>query len=366
MAPSTTLKKTQLYWLCQVLGWSFYIIINSVFFGMGRDPGAREFLVYFLMLPAGIGITHAYRLLAIRIGILSRQIPAQLVFIVAFSLLKAVVFFGAILLFSRLAGLQLFPIDAVYMIESVLNFTSIFWLWNVIYFGFRYFQNYKLSEINALRYLAASRQSELDNLKAQLNPHFIFNCLNSIRALIDENPHRAKTAVTTLSAILRNTLITGRSREITVADELSLVNDYLMLEKIRYEERLEYSIDVPKDLMQRMIPPFIIQSQVENAVKHGLSRQPGRCNIAVTASDDGDWLTLTVTNTGTLGTAEPLTGVGLRNSAQRLRLLYGRQASIDVAQDGAMVRVTVRIPRGVGNVPADKELIIHDHESDHR
>ena len=163
-----------------------------------------------------------------------------------------------ILALSKAFGLALVDLTPVEVFESVINFAVIFCLWNVIYFGFQYFQNYKRSEINSLRYLAASRESELNNLKSQLNPHFIFNCMNSIRALIDENPGKAKTAVTQLSNILRNTLLIDKSKEILLKDELMLVRDYLNLEQIRYEERLCYEFKIQEEVMNVFIPPFII------------------------------------------------------------------------------------------------------------
>src|ERR1043165_10165608 len=101
------LKKSQLYWFCQVFGWSFYIIVNSIFFGLSRQPGPGEYLVYFLMMPVGIGISHAYRALILRLHILSKSIPLQLVYIVVFSFIKGMVFFLAILALSRISGLQL-------------------------------------------------------------------------------------------------------------------------------------------------------------------------------------------------------------------------------------------------------------------
>jgi two-component system, LytTR family, sensor kinase len=357
------MKKTQLYWFCQVFGWSFYIMVNSLFFGLSREPGLREFMVYFFMLPAGIGITHAYRLVILRINILTGKIPAQLLFIIGSSFLLAGLFFLTILLFSALLGLQLGRLEPMYITESVLNFTSIFWLWSVIYFAFQYFQNYKRSEINALRYLAASRQSELENLRAQLNPHFIFNCLNSIRALIDESPTSAKKAVTTLSSILRNTLVSGRSREITIADELSLVEDYLALEKIRYEERLEFRIEISAELRQMLIPPFLIQSQVENAIKHGLSQHPGKCEIEITGSESQGKLHISVSNTGALKSDKPETGIGLSNSAQRLSLLYGPEASIRLDAVQGRVIVMIEIPSERTRKQDTNETLAQLHES---
>ena len=145
----------------------------------------------------------------------------------------------------------------------------IFSIWNIIYFGFHYFQNYKRSEIDSLRYLAASKESQLMSLKSQLNPQFIFNCMDSIRALIDEDPIKAKDSVTRLSSILRSTLLLNKRKEVTVKEELELVKNFLDLEHVRYEDRLNYTIESSALVNDCLLPPFIIQSQVENAIKHG-------------------------------------------------------------------------------------------------
>jgi two-component system, LytTR family, sensor kinase len=296
------------------------------------------------MLPIGIGVSHFYRSLIIRFKILELKIPTQLVCIVLFSFLKGFVFFGMILTLSKTFGLTLADITAVDVFESVINFAVIFCLWNVIYFGFQYFQNYKQSEINSLRYLAASRESELNNLKAQLNPHFIFNCMNSIRALIDENPAKAKTSVTQLSNILRNTLLMDKSKEIFLRDEMDLVQDYLNLEQIRYEERLNYEFKIAHDVMKLFIPPFIIQSQVENAIKHGISKLPGKGVIIIEAFKVETNLWIRILNTGKINSQTPLTGVGFKNSIHRLELLYGNQSKISIAEVSDLVVVEINIP----------------------
>lgn len=249
-----------------------------------------------------------------------------------------------ILALSKAFGLMLADLTAVDVSESVINFAVIFCLWNVIYFGFQYFQNYKRSEINSLRYLAASRESELNSLKAQLNPHFIFNCMNSIRALIDEDPVKAKTAVTQLSNILRNTLLLDKSKEILLKDEISLVKDYLNLEKIRYEERLTYEFKISEDVMHVFIPPFIIQSQVENAIKHGISKLPGKGIISIEALHSDPGLRIRISNTGKINSQTPLTGVGFKNSIHRLGLLYGKAGKISIAEVNDLVVVEITIP----------------------
>ena len=307
--------------------------------------------MYFLTLPIGIVISHLYRLFVIRIKLLERILPVQLISIVFFSVIKGVLFFSMTLFLSQIIGLPTEDLNLVFVLESVINFTVIFCLWNIIYFGFHYFQNYKKSEINSLRYLAASKESQLMSLKAQLNPHFIFNCMNSIRALIDEDPLKAKDAVTRLSNILRNTLLLNKKKEITIKEEMNLVTNYLDLEHIRYEERLNYQIHIDEDVYTCLIPPFIIQSQVENAIKHGISTIPGKGNISIEASVKEDALMIKVSNTGKLNTKAPLTGVGFKNSIQRIELLYGNEGNLKISEQGDLVVVDIHLPLKKSETP---------------
>jgi two-component system, LytTR family, sensor kinase len=300
--------------------------------------------MFFLTLLFGIAITHFYRSLLIKLKILSLRLSRQLVYMIVFSFLKGLVFCLITLGLYKLFGLIKYEITVIDISSSILNFTVIFCLWNIIYFGFHYFQNYKLAEINSLRYLAASKESELNNLKAQLNPHFIFNCMNSIRALIDENPVNAKSAITQLSNILRTTLLMNKRKEISLKEEMELVQDYLKLEHIRYEERLHYEFNIEDQIGTCRIPPFIIQSQVENAIKHGISTLQGNGRINVHALKVGEYLKITVSNTGKLNSETPLTGVGFKNSIQRLELLYGSRGKISIKEEQDLVVVDITLP----------------------
>ncbi|MBA2612242.1 MAG: histidine kinase [Bacteroidetes bacterium] len=295
-------------------------------------------------MPIGIGISHVYRLIIINQKVLNFKIPLQLFLIVLFSFIKAFFFFFMTVGLSKVLGLTKMDLSYVYISSSVINFTVVFCLWNVIYFGFQYFQNYKRTEINSLSYLAASRESELNNLKAQLNPHFMFNSMNSIRALVDEDPAKAKIAITQLSNILRKTLLMDKGKEILLKDEITLVKDYLNLEHIRYEERLSYEFKIADDVQNSCIPPFIIQTQVENAIKHGISKLPGNGNIIIEAFKLLNILKIKVSNTGKLNTETPLTGVGFKNSIQRLELLYGNHGKIFINELNNFVVVEINIP----------------------
>lgn len=296
------------------------------------------------MLLAGIFISHGYRTLVIRTGVLTKKIPFQLFYMVLFSFLKGILFFLVILIQWKIIGIRLSSLSLISSFEYILNFSGVFCMWNVIYFGFHYFQNYRRAEINSLKYLAASREWELNHLKAQLNPHFIFNCMNSIRALIDENPEKAKTAITRLSNLLRNTLILDKNREIPLEKELQLVRDYLDLEKIRFEERLNYSLEVTESALVQILPPFLVQSQVENAIKHGISKLPGPGEIRIKALIEDEQLKISIMNTGKINTQQPLTGVGFQNSIQRIDLLYGKNAGITIHEEEHWVILAIHLP----------------------
>jgi two-component system LytT family sensor kinase len=173
----------------------------------------------------------------------------------------------------------------------------------------------------------------------------MFNSMNSIRALIDEDPAKAKEAVTQLSNILRNTLLMNKNKEIFLEEELKIVKDYLALEHIRYEERLKYDLDIEEGALKINVPPLIVQAQVENAIKHGISKLPKGGKVIVSAKIINKDLFLEVNNTGQLSNEQSETGFGLANSKHRLDLLYGNKASIEIANTNTNeVSVKIKIP----------------------
>jgi LytS/YehU family sensor histidine kinase len=216
-------------------------------------------------------------------------------------------------------------------------------LWGIIYFAVKFFQNFKQSEIRNLELRAAKTEIELNSFKAQMNPHFMFNSLNSIRALIDENPKKAKEAITLLSGILRNTLMLGKKQLVPFNEELDLVKKYLSIEKIRFEERLliEYSIDDKSS--SRTIPPFMMQTIVENGIKHGISRLKDGGYIKIKAQVDSSFFTISIVNSGKFG-SENDTGIGLSNTRKRLELIYNGRASFEIEGNNGDVTATLKLP----------------------
>lgn len=338
-------RKQHIYWSCQFAGWLFYAIVNLLFFGLSYRTSFKDILYYFFWFVTGIALTHLYRFFIIRYRIMSLQIVYQLLFVTVSSVVLSVLFFFANFVLGSVSGLITGRIDVVSSLEVIINTAIPFILWSLLYFGFNYLQNYKRTEIQNLRWEASRNEIELNKLKSQLNPHFMFNSMNSIRALVDEDPAKAKEAITQLSNILRNTLLMNKSKEIPLEEELKIVKDYLALEKIRYEERLEYAFDNSPESLLKNVPPLIVQTQVENAIKHGISKLPAGGRVTVRSAIIKNELIIDVINTGQISTEKTDTGFGLINSKQRLELLYGSTAAIDIKNtDTNNVHVKLTIP----------------------
>ena len=229
--------------------------------------------------------------------------------------------------------------------QYLFNFMKPLAIWMLIYFFFQYSKKQLDMEREKNQLERAIQETEGKVLRAQMNPHFVFNALNSIRALITEDPNKAKKGINQLSKLLRSSLLTERKKTITIAEELDTIIDYLNLEKIRYEERLTWKVDVAKEIIQAHIPPMLLQTLVENAIKHGIAHSSKEGLIDIRGEILGDQIHLQVINPGNLKSRGESTGIGLINSQNRLTLLFGETAHIDLKPlDKNRVLASVTIP----------------------
>ena len=219
--------------------------------------------------------------------------------------------------------------------------------WLVIYFVVVRARERRFAELRQSELARALQFAELRLLKSQLNPHFLFNALNTIRSLIAYDPSRAQDAVTRLASTLRYTLSSSQDELVTLAQELEIVNDYLELESKRFDERLSVELDVPPAVKGIRIPVMLLQTLVENAIKHGIAELPSGGVLHIRAAIEGDELAITVANPKPpTSSASAQDGVGLRNSAERLRLLSGNRGGLELdLTDPNVATVRIRIPR---------------------
>ena len=182
-------------------------------------------------------------------------------------------------------------------------------------------------------------------LKSQINPHFIFNSLNNIRSLVLEDPERARTMITNLSGLLRYSVQFSHHEKVRLEDELQVVKNYLKLESIQYEDRLQYKLEINEETLDLKIPPMVIQILVENAIKHGIAELPAGGEVRIRTKLIKNDLIVEVLNTGRLKTEVTGTGIGLQNASERLNMLFGKLSTLTVENyDSDKVMAKFSIP----------------------
>lgn len=189
------------------------------------------------------------------------------------------------------------------------------------------------------------KNTELRMLRSQINPHFLFNSLNSIRSLISEDLDRARWGVTQLSSFLRKTLVMSERYTVSIKEEIDCVTSYIEMEKIRFEERIHFSVDCDDSLLDMEVPPMILQGLVENAVKHGVSKRKDPTHIAVRIYTDERFLYLKTTNNGIITTDRNSTHIGKKNTIARIKIMYGSTAGFSLTETNGNVIATILIPR---------------------
>ena len=220
------------------------------------------------------------------------------------------------------------------LLSGLFNNFFLIALWVLIYAVYHYIEKNRNNQIDKLKLEAVVKSLELKTIKSHINPHFIFNALNSIRALVDENPPRARTAITELSNILRSSLQVEKQETVTLSQELDIVNDYLALEQMRFEERLKVELYIDRATLNEPVPPMMLQTLVENAIKHGISKQEAGGKIEIHALYVGNTFELNVVNTGNLllSKNEDNKGFGIKATQDRLNLLFQNHARFEIRE----------------------------------
>ncbi|NTV74401.1 MAG: histidine kinase [Holophaga sp.] len=219
-------------------------------------------------------------------------------------------------------------------------------MWAVLggFHGFLLYKGMKARELEAAQLEASLTLARNQMLLAQFQPHFLFNALNSISALIHTDPLAADRMVARLGDLLRLNLDAEASQELPLEKEMALVDAFLAIEKVRFQDRLEVEVDIPPDLAKAPVPKFLLQPLVENALKHGLAPRARPGKLLIRATREAPWLTLEVQDNGAgfEGTRE---GVGLRNTRARLLMLYHENQRLEIfSVPDKGTRVVVRIP----------------------
>ncbi|WP_374950035.1 sensor histidine kinase [Mucilaginibacter sp.] len=241
-----------------------------------------------------------------------------------------------------------YPVPYLELLVNIVPLMVLLLVWNLIYLSYHLIRRYHITEIEKWKLEAEVQKANLGVLKAQINPHFLFNSLNNIRALILEDPNLAREMLTRFSELFRYALQHGDKKEVTMTEELQVLTQFVDLLKVQYEDKLLFELNVDPNALPEMVPPMILQLLVENAVKHGIAVVPGGGKIGVRISRSDRELDIIVTNTGTLlqkNDLEDSLGIGLPNIKNRLELLYGLSASLSIREEADMVYVNINIKK---------------------
>ncbi|MGJ8736828.1 sensor histidine kinase [Zobellia laminariae] len=345
----TPRNKAFFFYTLQIIGW--YVGQLTIFF---MDGFSSSFQYYFAITGglAGIIATSLYRIYLknnIDFEVFDKQSIVRFTF----------AFFGCCGLYYSLSELTNIIYDSIWTktpfeLEFISDHdgffevaTSVFvmiFLWTIAYFTIKFIIEQNKNHLKNLELNATLREAQLNTLKGQVNPHFLFNSINNVRGLMLEDVGKSQEMISKLSEMLEYAFAKNTVDAIPLCEELEMVENYIALSKIQMEERLQYVEKINEEALQIPIPPMIIQLLIENAAKHGIANLKEGGTIALKVAKDDENLFITVANTGELKIAKDSTQLGLKNIRQRLRLLYGQRASFLLQEIEGGVVASIKIP----------------------
>ncbi len=334
------------YWTCQILGWLTFAVL-SIILSSNNSPNLAYADIAFSIF--GLTVSHLSR-----VYIYAKwwnkynmeQILYRLLGLVPAVALLLGGFYLLLIYFTQVGSTKI-----TLKIASNIFFSSliIYACWNLLYFIFKFIARNRKLFIERLQMENSVKSLEIKTIKNNLQPHFIFNALNSIRALVDEDPTRARESITQLSNILRNSIQTNKVETVFLHQELEIVKDYLCLESIRYEERLSVVYEIEDNTLQLPVPPMMLQTLVENAIKHGIAATVNGGKIIIKSFIKSNMHYITIGNTGQYvpGGSKAATsdGFGLESTIDRLKFLFGEAATLAIKNiNHENVLLTIQIP----------------------
>lgn len=318
--------------------------INYTFFIVGKFNLELfwSFIMYALL---GILSTHIFKLIIKRKHLFEQKTIRIWILAFASTLIISSIISLVSFLPSAMQDFSVFikTITLIDVIGTVINWSRYVGVWVIIYFMYKILQQNSAIQSEKLRVENLAKTTELELLKLQLNPHFLFNALNSIKALVVINPEQSRDAIVKLSELLRFTLQYGKERLIPLNDELQEVRKYLELEQLRFGSRLNIHYNIAENTLSQTIPPATILTLAENAIKHGIAKQIGDATIAISTYLEAEHLAVTITNSGFYEPSNGI-GIGLNHITKRLEEVFNGTAIFTIEPQNDTVVATFKVP----------------------
>ncbi len=336
------------YVICQLCGWLLLYALISVSAWLRPIFTPVELLYALVLIGSSAVGSHLIRA-GYKRQSRSKAIWQQVCFLLICSTLVAAI--ATLLLLVTAFSLAQFgvtnPIPAPqrwFVAKVVFTGNFINMLLALLFWSALYFSVIKVRQLRQTSELLKS--SQLDALISQLNPHFLFNAINNIRALILEDPARARDMLARLADMLRYSLSKDDQVKVPLSTEVAIVHEYIALCSIQFEDRLRFVIDADTSCQQALLPKLLLQLCVENAIKHGISKQVDGGSIQVRIAKQDEMLDIRIWNDGELTNADNAPGLGLQNIRQRLALLYpdSKQTGMTLYREQDQVCTHIRLP----------------------
>jgi sensor histidine kinase YesM len=340
-----------LFWSLQIGGWGLFTLLNLagrqyfVHFHFSELVNSIVLGVCLIISTGGLRKFYQYKLKA-------KSLLTGFLQILVCSMIAAL---GTILLYAVVIVPNQVAIfntkDELLWQQILLSSPMIFFLilaWSAIYVMFKKQQQLKYAQQEQDTLVQSLKAARLEVLLSQINPHFIFNAINNIRALILEDTNKARDMLADLSGVMRYTMQIDREELILFSEEIEVVKQFIALNKLQFEDKLQVQYNVVDKTLNYSLPPMILQLLIENALKHGIGKLKQGGKVVITSQSYEHYWTITVENSGELllDTAQnhENPGVGIKNIKQRLSLVYGEQASFSLASSSRGVIATIKLP----------------------
>lgn len=344
-------NQSRFFWILQFAGWGFINLTSVLFF---KEFGL-QFVLYNVItgIVIGVGVTSLLR------NYLKKRVTLENFTFKEFGhiligVAVAGAFYGLLNYGFGYAYAKLGPEiseDELRVLKAFANiwllvFNSLFIIgsWVVCYLVIKLLLKLNKDRIARLQMSDNLKEAQLNTLKGQINPHFMFNSLNNIRGLMLEDVEKSREMLTKLSEMLRYSLTKNSLDGIAVEEELEMVENYIALSKIQLEDRLSYTYNIDDSALSEHIPPMLIQLLVENAAKHGIANLKDGGTIDLEIKKNKENLGIQVSNTGSLKISKGSTQLGLKNIRERLKILHGDKASFTLAEEEGQVVAKINIP----------------------
>jgi len=343
------------FWYVNILGWLAYFFVDTFIVSVSDVlKSVSMFCENTILIIIGFLITCGFRYFYKKYQYRTKPLVGVFGYVLLVSIIGSAIWYGCMLI-----ALLLFRSWDVKTIEVVLTFrytayrftgvVPLMTSWSLLYFGIKFWFEWSIEKERAEKADLLAQSAQLQMLRYQVNPHFLFNSFSSLRALIRSDREKAEEMVTKLSEFYRYSLSTKNSKEVTLIEELDAINYYLDIEKIRFGNKIEFHLNVEPLAEEYPIPSFIVHPLIENAVKYGMRTSPEPLIIVFSANVEKGKLFIEISNTGKWISEKESgghgTGTGLNNIKSRLEYSYPGKNKFSVSEADGKVIVQIEILR---------------------